>query len=187
MRTYTDAGLSDYVKDRFHSKQFVRVAIIPFDVPETFAPPGNESLHFGREMARKFQGEFIRTGVLPIVELFNVDRWPGKREEFFEGNYQAMMFARDAGYDLVVVGYLEELRNDEELNVYTKIIDTGNYMTLWYGKTMVYSRDRTWRKVLAEARMFKDRPDLFNFAERTEELALCTVNRIVAGPLLVEQ
>lgn len=173
--TYAGGSLGDYITQRYHSQQLVRAAIIPFDVQETFAPPGNESRHYGRELARKFQMELSAAEVVPIVQLFNVDRWPGKREEFFEGNYQAIAFARDAGFDLVVVGYLEELRNDEELVLYTKVIDTSNYVTIWSGKTVSFSRARRLNKALEQTRLLKDRPDLFDFPERTNELTTCTL------------
>lgn len=123
--------------------------------------------------------ELSAAEVVPIVQLFNVDRWPGKREEFFEGNYQAIAFARDAGFDLVIVGYLEELRNDEELVLYTKVIDTSNYVTIWSGKTVSFSRARRLNKALEQTRLLKDRPDLLDFPMRSEELTTCTLGGIL--------
>ena len=86
------------------------MAIIPFDVPEGFAQPGNESAHFGRQLASLMVQQFQASGEVKIVELFNQAHWPGKREEFFTGNHRALQLAADAGYDLVMVGYMEELR-----------------------------------------------------------------------------
>lgn len=176
--TYIDLSFPDYLTERFHSKQYVRMAIVPFDVPESFAPAGNDSTHYGRKVAEKFQLEFHKAGIPSIVELFNRDRWPGKRAEFFSGNYGAIQGARDAGYDLVMVGYLEELTDDENLNFYTKIIDTQNQTTVWHAKTKVYSKARAIRSSVSQTGLVKDRPDLFAFPERTNTLAECTVSLI---------
>jgi hypothetical protein len=171
----------DYLSVRYSSKQSHRTAVFPFDVQETFAPAGNDSVHFGRELAKAFTLELRRSEELGIIELFNRDRWPGKREEFFAGNYRALELARNAGYDLVFLGYLEDLRNDKDLVVYTKLIDTSNHVTIWAGRTQATSHRRSWRRDLSRTRVYQDRPDLFDFRERTEMLAHCTVNKILSS------
>ena len=181
IQTYINGQLPGYLKARYDSQQLTRLAVIPFDVPETFAPPGNESMYFGREIARRIQGHLYKTGELRIIELFNQDRWPGKREEFMTGNHHAIQLAADAGYDLVLVGYLEELRGDQELNIYTKVIDTNGGVTIWSARTTVYSYQRPVQQVLAQTRIFKDRPDIFPYHEQIEEFAVCTVDSIMKG------
>ena len=176
--TYINLVLRDYLKQRFDSQAMARMAIVPFDVPENFAPPGNDSVNYGRELARKFEAQLHQTGLVPIVELFNRDRWPGKRAEFFTGNYGAISLARAAGYDLVLVGYLEELKDDSTMNVYTKIIDTQNQITVWHAETKVTSPARALNKDLSRLSLEKQRPDLFAFPERTVALARCTVEGI---------
>ncbi|MFN8388883.1 MAG: hypothetical protein U0136_01175 [Bdellovibrionota bacterium] len=155
------------------------MAVLPFDVPETFAPPGNDAVNYGRELARKFEMELHSAGTVPIVELFDRDRWPGKREEFFKGNYRAIELARAAGYDLVLVGYLEELRDPTMMTIYTKIIDTQNQVTVWSAQTIVYSDARTIRTGMSKLELVKERPELFHFPERTDEVARCTVDSII--------
>ncbi len=176
--TYINLVLGDYVKQRFHSQEMMRLAIVPFDVPETFAPPGNESVHYGRELARNFQQELHKVGGVPIVELLNRDRWPGKRADFFSGNYQAVSIARAAGYDFVLVGYLDEIKDANTLSVYVKLIDTQNQITIWHDRTDVVSHARDNRKGMSRVGLAKERPELFNFPERTELLAECTVHAI---------
>lgn len=180
IHTYIEARLEDYLSSQYGTQKVVRMAIMPFDVPETFAPPGNDSVHYGRELARKFQAELARTGKVTIVELFNRDRWPGKRAEFFVDNSGAIELARNAGYDLVVVGYMEELKDDSSINLYTKIIDTANRVSLWNAKTEARTNARQARNALARLRLDKDRPELFDFPVKTELLAHCTVQRITA-------
>ena len=127
-----------------------------------------------------FVAEFHSSQTLPIVELFARDRWPGKRDDFFSGNYQAIEVARNAGYDLVVVGYLVPMKDDESLTVYTKLIDIANHITIWSAQTTSKSYDRRVRRTLAPTLLFEDRPDLFSFSERSDELARCTVERMLS-------
>lgn len=173
--TYINVGLEDYLSERFSSGSLARLGIIPFDVQESFAPPGNDSVHFGRGLAKKFTFELKDAGIIPVVELFNRDRWPGKREEFFTGNYQAIATARAAGYDFVMLGYLEEIKNDTNLTLYSKIIDTQNNITVWDAKTEVDSKAREYRDDLSSFGIGKKRPDLFDFSEKTAQLVSCTV------------
>ncbi len=183
MRAYVNAGLLDYLKTRYDSTNTSRLAIIPFNVPESFAPSGMQSRHFGRDIALNFHQEIVGSGELGIVELFNRDRWPGKRAEFSHGNYQAIESARNAGYDLVLVGYLEDIVNETDLTLLTKLIDTSNGVTLWYGRTVTYSARRPLRRSISEYSFgfVRDRPDSFAFQERVAEMARCTVDSILYG------
>lgn len=178
--TYINLNLEDYLSERFSSGSLVRLGIIPFDVQESFAPPGNDSVHFGRGLAKQFTFELKKAEIIPVVELFNRDRWPGKREEFFTGNYQAIATARAAGYDLVMVGYLEEIKDESSLTLYSKIIDTQNNITVWDAKTVVESKSRAYRKALSDVHLAKDRPELFDFTAKSNELVNCTVAEMKA-------
>ncbi len=179
IRTYIETSVGDYVSDRYGKTLPVRVAVIPFDVPESFAPPGNESLHYGRVLAEKFQQALLQSQAFPIVELFNRDRWPGKRDEFFTGNHQAISLAKAAGYDLVVVGSLADIVNDRDLVLQTKIIDVNTSITLWFGETTATSDSRMLSQHMGSVGMLKHRPDCFYFKERADELASCTIARVI--------
>ncbi len=176
--TYINLGLEDYLSERFSSGSLVRLGIIPFDVQESFAPPGNDSVHYGRGLAKQFSFDLKTANIIPVVELFNRDRWPGKREEFFTGNYQAISSARAAGYDLVMVGYLEEIKDANSLTLYTKIIDTQNNITVWDAKTVVESKAREYREALSEIHLAQKRPELFDFPVKSKELVNCTVDEM---------
>lgn len=183
-RAYTNASVEDYIRTRFHSQNMIRAAVIPFDVPEIFARSGNESENYGQVLAQKFHQELLRAGTVGIVELFARDTWPGKREEFFSGNYGAIELARNAGYDLVIVGYLDPLNDDRTLSLQTKIIDVSTNATVWYGQTEVESKDRAWKSVFSRARLLKQRPDRFVFPDRTDALINCTVAQIQESDLV---
>lgn len=182
IHTYIEQDFGDYLSERFNSDSAspapVRMAIIPFDVQETFAQLGPDSRNFGRELAKNFLLYFQQEGIVPIVELFNRDRWPGKRSEFFSGNYRAISLARDAGYDLVLIGFLEDLNNDTSLNLHTKIIDTANGVTLWNARTTVSSSQRLLERELRKVNLGIEKPAAFYFPERGEKVAQCTVERI---------
>ena len=176
IRAYLDSGVRDFVSTRYRSHLPVRMAILPFIVPETFAPVGDVSRNFGRELASKFQMALLGTQEISIVELFDRERWPGRKEEFFAGNYKAIQFARDGGYDLLMIGYMEPPINDKDMVVHTKVIDAVNGVTLWHATTTATSYARQDRKLMSRFEMVKNRPDLFAFTERTAELVQCTVN-----------
>lgn len=186
MRTYVNLQVLDYLSQRYNSHPLLRTAVFPFDVPETFAPPGNKSLHFGRDIAQSFQRELLRSEELGIVELFDRDRWPGKRQEFNAGAYQAIEMARHAGYDLLVIGYMDYITNETEMTFFTRLIDTSNSLTIWYGKTVVYSNERVRQRELSKVPLIgaKETPSLFHFPERTELFVTCTVNRIFSDDML---
>lgn len=162
-----------------------RLGIMPFDVPENFAQPGNDALHFGKDLASRFQLELSRAGEIQVVELFDQNRWSGKREDFKNGNYGAIIRAHRAGYDFVMVGYLEDIVDDRTLNLNTKIIDTSNFVTIWSARTTVDSNARQKRRLYHAANVgpFKIgtyNDSLFDFPERTEKVVVCTVKSIVS-------
>ncbi|MCC6220413.1 MAG: hypothetical protein IT291_04135 [Deltaproteobacteria bacterium] len=179
IRAYVDKDFVSYVRSRFHSEQPVRLAIMPFDVPESFAAQPGKPRHFGKDLAEAFQAEFLRQEKISIVEFFNIATWPGKREEFLEGNYASMELARGAGYDFLLVGQLAELRSDDELKLLTKVIDLSNNVTLWYGDTTVHSGKRDSNRELSKIFLERDRPDVFSFEEQVYSLAECTLRRLL--------
>lgn len=182
IQAYLNLPIKDYLSARYRYVQPVRAAIIPFDVPETFAPSGQDRLHSGRKLAELFQREFHKNQVFHITELFNRDRWPGKREEFFTGNYKAIEIARRAGYDFVIVGYLDYLTDDQSISVNTKIIDTSSNVTTWYGRTTVTSYRRPIRDFFWWLGLADSRPDIFAFEQRFEEFSICTVKYLLTSP-----
>lgn len=129
----------------------------------------------------RFQRELQATGELPIVELFNRDRWPGKREEFFTGNYGAIQMARDAGYDLALVGYLQNIQNDQDMVLSTKLIDVTSGVTIWSAQTTSSSNKRQYNDALSFMGIVKKRADIFDFQALSDSLAVCTVERMVYG------
>ena len=187
MRTHINVGLQDYLSSRFHSPKVPRVGILPFLVQETFASSARPDLHQGRMFAQMVKLELVsQADDLGVIEFFDVDIGPDKKEDFERGNYIAIETARRAGYDLVVIGKMAEIRNEHDIEVTIRIIDTANNVTLWHSKNILYSQEREWRRSLANFAVFgvDDRPDLFDLPARTAELAKCSVRRILREDLV---
>ncbi len=134
--------------------------------------------HFGRRLAKNFQEELLQRGTLSIVELFNRDNWPGKRDDFFSGNYQSIEYARNAGYDFVLIGHMQDIRADDQMVVYTKLIDVSNNVTVWSAKTTVSSTQRSVNEGIDTIVGGVRQPELFPFTEQAAELARCTVEEM---------
>jgi hypothetical protein len=115
------------------------MAVVPFSAPENISSYGVEHPGSGNRLAWRLHGALLSHGAAPIVEVFNRQDWPGKKEEFFTGNFGAIALAREAGYDLVMVGSIEELRSLQTLAAYSKIIETESGITVWYGRHQVSS------------------------------------------------
>ena len=185
IRTYVDVGLLDYISSRYHSGQAPRIAIIPFEVPETFAPAGKPSINYGRELAHLFHQELLRGNELSVVEIFDRNNWPGKKAEFFTGDYTALQLARNAGYDFLILGYMEEINNESDITILTRAIDLSNNVTVWYARSTVSSNERVLRRTYSYwsfGFLMKDQPELFAFPERSQLLIRCTVNRLLTPP-----
>jgi hypothetical protein len=172
---YIRQGLSDYISKRYHSDAPVRLGIIPFTVPENLATVTNARPGLDATLAWRLHGAFLDYQELPIVEILTRQDWPGKKDEFFTGNFGALRMARDAGYDLVMVGYVEPLREVTSLTAYGKILDTESGVTVWYGRSEVYTRRKKIRDAESFLGLRDERQDYIYSAALTDELARCLV------------
>ena len=126
---------NEYITNQFYSENPIRLAIIPFSAQENFSRVNSNLPSIGSEMARYAQAYLLESGEVPVVEIFEPRAWPGKRDEFFTGNPQAINLAREAGYDFIFIGYLERLQSYTKLSLLGKLIDVQNGITIWYGKS----------------------------------------------------
>ena len=179
VRTYINYPLRTYISARYGDKNPVRTMILPFVVPESFTGANQDIPNFGKEIAAEFAAQLREAGVLPIVELYNVDRWPGRREDFSTGNFQAINLARNAGFDFLLVGYLEDLKADDTFNVQIKLIDISNNITLNHSLLKATSKDRLWRREIGRSILVQDVPAIYSFPEITDEAARCGVEALL--------
>lgn len=177
-RAYMQTTLEDFLSTRFQSTAPVRFGVIPFSAPANIAPEGIMRVGAGNQVAWGVQSNLLSTGVVPIVEVFNRQDWPGKKEEFFTGNFGAIDFAREAQYDLVMVGYIEPARSAESVSALTKLIDVDSGVTIWYGRTEATTRRPTFHQA-EDLLMIRDRhPSRVYSNVLYDELARCIVGEI---------
>ena len=174
-RAYVQIPLGDHLTSRFDSGAPVRLGILPFSVPANLAPRTGNNHTVSNELAWKVHAEMLAQGAVPIVEVLNREDWPGKRDEFFAGNFGALSVAREAGYDLVFVGYVEPMSSLDAVTAQGKLIETESGITLWYGTTTAISARPNVRNNLSYAWITNQRPDLLSQPELFAKLAECMV------------
>jgi len=155
------------------------MAIIPFSTPANLSWSNGENQGLGRELAWKMHAEFLTNQAMPIVEVFEREDWPGKKNEFYAGNFGSIAQAREAGYDLVLIGLVEPMRGVNTLTVHTKIIDADAGITIWYGTAKVEMEksqiDRSQLYLIVAPHI---RPDLMYMDEMISKAAGCTFEGI---------
>jgi len=176
-----DERFVEYVSNRFQKGSIPRVAVVPFEVPVNFSPIMNPELRYGFKLAQMFQQSLLSQNEKIIVEVFDRSNWPGKKMDFATGNMIAMKQARDAGYDFLVVGVMDEMTNANNLSIQTKLIDTENSTTVWYGISQsVWPRRPTQDFLNFLSRgIYPKRDDVFEIQDRTKKLVDCTVDRLI--------
>ncbi len=174
-RAYIRLGLADYISKRYHSDAPVRLGVIPFTVPANLATVNAERPGLDAQLAWRIQAELLEQQQIPIVEFLPRQDWPGKKDEFFTGNYGAIRLARDAGYDLVFVGYVDALRSTTELVAYGKILDTESGVTVWYGKSDVNTQRKELQDLRSSIGLQPERTDIIYASPLIDELARCVV------------
>lgn len=139
---YVDSVLEDYLSTRYQTNSQVRLGIIPFVVPANLTQRPFQYRGLGNELAFQLQAQILNQDVVPITEVLNREDWPGKKDEFYTGNFGALSQAREAGYDLILVGIVDSYNAFAEVTASAKLIDVESGVTLWYGKTTVHTRRR---------------------------------------------
>jgi hypothetical protein len=136
----------------------------------------------GNELAWAVQRELLSTEIFPVVELLNRQDWPGKKEEFFTGNFGAISYARDAGYDLVLVGYFEPQERLDTWTIHTKLIEIDSGITLWYGTSRVSTSRKDMEEVSSTLGLTNRRPDLLYTNALLSEAAACIARDMFKDP-----
>lgn len=172
-RAYVRTDIESFITTRFARNSPVRIAVIPFDVPANLSARSGEEPGAGNRFAWNVQRELLSTELLPIVEVFNRQDWPGKKEEFFTGNFGALERARHAGYDVVMVGQMEPQNRTDTWTVHTKMIEVESGITLWYGTTTAYTTRHDQWEIAATFGLIDRRPDILYSTEGMELVASC--------------
>lgn len=180
---YVKTALHDYLSQRYSaltaSAAPIRVAVVPFTTPANFSGFGSSTPNIGLELATQLQAQLLRCSKLPIVEVLNRADWPGKREEFFTGNFGAISQAREAGYDLIILGLVENQRSLDQLVTYTKVIEADAGITLWYGRTAAMISKPQFSSPWHFIGLDQRRPDLLYSAELLEKSVSCITEEMI--------
>lgn len=182
-RAYVETSISGFVSSRYPSHAPVRMAVIPFTVPANLTAFDITRSSLAEDLARSVHAELLRIEALPIVEVFPREDWPGKREEFFTGNYGALTLARQAGYDLVLVGFVEPFTSLERMTAYAKVIEIASGITLFYGKTEVNLGRSPLHAALEPLGVTRSRSDKVYTGQLASETARCIVQLAFADEL----
>jgi hypothetical protein len=181
-RAYVRTDFEGFINQRFTRGSPVRMAVIPFDAPANLAGRDNELPGIGNRLSWGVQRELLGTEVFPVVEVLNRQDWPGKKEEFFAGNFGALSFARAAGYDLVLVGAIEPITRLDEYVVHSKIIEAESGITLWFGTSRVVSNRADMLGVSSSLGLTDERPDIVSTDPMLKQAAECIAYDITHDP-----
>ncbi len=178
-RAYIRTPLNRYLNARFDLNAPVRMGIIPFATQANISAWGRELHGLGIQMASTMKNEFLRTGEVPIVELMNRQDWPAKKEEFHAGNFTSIEMARNAGYDLVLTGLLENITEMNELTLQTKVIEVASGMTVWSGKTTIETSKHEYERSRPIVWFKRRRADKLDIYKLSDELVMCAIDEIL--------
>jgi len=176
---YIRQGLDGYLTQRFNTGAPVRLGIIPFTVPANLATVSADRPGIDNQLAWRLQADLLNDQRIPIVEFLPRQDWPGKKDEFFTGNFGAIRMGHDAGYDLVLVGYVEPLTSFTKLAAYAKLVDTDSGVTLWYGKSEVLTGRKMLQDIESYVGIGKNREDIFYSEQMIGALARCLANEVI--------
>lgn len=172
-RAYLRVPLEDFLTRRYLSKSPVRLAIVPYSTPANLSAFNTEQPGLGNRIAWQLQAELARSGIIPIVEVLDRQDWPRKKEEFFTGNFGALSRARAAGYDLVLIGYMERMQGLDAISVYSKLIETTSNVTLYYGQVSASVVEGSFQRQ-GYSWFGTRRPDLLRTNSLVGQMAQCT-------------
>jgi hypothetical protein len=179
-RAYLRLVLEDYLNTRFHSGSAVRLAILPTSVPANLSAFRNDHKSVGDDLAWRLRNALVAREAAPIVEVLNRYDWPGKKDEFFVGNHQAIATAREAGYDLVLVSYLEPMHSFDEMVLFSKLMETESGITVWNGKSSVSREESLLDQTKQWLELQRRVPVANRFEPMLEEVIACAVDGILS-------
>lgn len=178
--THIRMVLRDYLSRRYQAHSPVRLGIVPFSVAANLAAQNTEHQGLGEQLAWRTHQEFLQAGAVPIVEVLNRSDWPGKKDEFFSGNFGGLTMAREAGYDLVLTAYVEPLKSMDQMTAHVKLIEVESGITVWYGTVVASNSDDDINAAQSSVWLATRRPDKLAHTALVDRIATCTVKGIVS-------
>jgi hypothetical protein len=181
-RAWISTDLESYVYQHFKQGQQARVGVVPFISQANLSDRSDGFRGLGTEIAWGVQRELLATEIFPIVQMLAQEDWPGRKQEFFSGNYGSMEFARNAGLNFLLIGYVDWPQRLDEWVVYSKLIDVNTGATLWYGTSTVKTHRPDLLEVSSTLGMTDRRPDIYNMQPIRDAAAHCIVHDMTNLP-----
>ena len=174
--------LESYVYQHFKGGQQARVGVFPFMSQANIADKSDGFRGLGTQIAWGVQRELLATEVFPVVQMLAKEDWAGQKNEFFTGNFSSVAFARDAGLDFILIGYVDWPARLDKWNIHTKLIDVHTGATLWYGTSTVSTSRSDMLEVSSTLGLTDRRPDQYDMHPIREAAAHCIVHDMVTLP-----
>lgn len=181
-RAYVKTDIEGYINQRFTAKSPVRVGVIPFSVPANLAHTSGQTPSLGNKLAWAVQRKLLASKIFPIIEVLNREDWPRKKDQFFSGNFGALAYGRDAGYDMIVVGYMEPLYRLDTWTIHTKVIEVASGTTLWFGSSTAYTTRHDMWEVSSFVGLTDRRPDFQYSDELLDTVTTCATDEMLTIP-----
>jgi len=175
-RAWISTDLESYVYQHFKGGQQARVGVIPFITQANLTDRYDGFRGFGSQLAFEVQQQLLATEVFPIVQMLAQEDWPGRKQEFFSGNYGSLDFAKAAGINFIVIGYVDWPARLDKWVIHSKLIDVQTGTTLWYGTSTVTTNRPDMMEVSSTLGLTDRRPDIINMTEIRNTAAQCIVH-----------
>ena len=185
-RAWVRMDLEASIHQRVNVQSPVRLGVLPFISPANLATRDDERPGLGTQIAWAVQRELLASDTFPIVQMLAREDWPGRKEEFFAGNFGSLAFARDAGFDLIMIGYLEQADRLDTWVVHTKLLEVSSGVTLWYGTSTIRNNQPDMLEISSTAGLTDRRPDIYNTRQMKDSVASCIVHDMLTDPEIDE-
>ena len=174
-RAWVRTDLESYIYQHFKNGEQARVGVIPFISQANLADRYDGQPGLGTQMAWAVQRELLATETFPIVQMLAREDWPGRKVEFFAGNFGSLAFARDAGLNFILVGYIDWPDRLDKWTIHTKLIDVASGTTVWYGSSTVTTSRPDMLEVSSTLGLTDRRPDNYHMQPIRDAAAACIV------------
>ncbi len=172
-RAWIRTDLESYIYQHFKQGHQARVGVIPFAAGAIISDRYDGQVGLGTQLAWGVQRELLATETFPIVQMLAREDWPGRKAEFFAGNFGSLAFARDAGFDFILVGYIEWPDRLDKWVIDTKLIDVNTSTTVWYGSSTVTTSRPDMLEVSSTLGLTDRRPDQYHMHDIRDAAAAC--------------
>jgi len=132
IHAYIYEPLWDVLSDQNDTVTPPRVGIIPFTVPANLTSTTTSTTGLGHELAWEIHQTLLQKQGQAIFEILNREDWPGKREEFYNGNFGGISQAYAAGYTYIIVGHLQPLTSLSKASLLIKVINVASHKSVSY-------------------------------------------------------